>query len=209
MIYFFAILILLALGIQVYYSESGEILDELPHKKPPRKWRVIHDEKCAELVELLEELQGEPALVAFEFEHDKLHLQKYFKKHARQFAAAPFIDGRSKDREVTKLLKKWNRGELPVLFGNPENVAHGLNLQGKGGIVIYYAQTWNLENYEQFYQRVWRQGQKRRVLVYRLLCRDTVDEDVVARLKRDDDEQQGFLEAMERRVKRRELKLAA
>lgn len=187
----------------VYYSDTGEILDELPGKKPPRKWRTIHDEKCAELVELLEELQGEPALVTFEFQHDKFRLQAYFKKHAPQFGDAPFIDGKSKDREVTRILKKWDRGELPVLFGHPTSVAYGLNLQGKGGIVIFYAVPWSLEDYEQFIQRVWRQGQKRRVIVYRILAKNTVDLDVVESIKINDHDQTTLLEAMNRRVKQR------
>lgn len=150
----------------VYYSpKTGAILDE--GRKRDRKWRTMHDEKCAELVELLEELNGEPALVAYEFEHDKLRIQRYFKKHAPQFQKAPFIGGGMKDKDVAIQLKKWDEGKLPVMFGHPDSIAHGLNLQGKGGIVIFFALTWNLENYEQFIQRVWRQNQKRRVQIGR------------------------------------------
>lgn len=191
----------------VYYSPSGELLDEIPGKKPPRKWRVIHDEKCEDLVELLEELQGEPALVSFEFQHDKLRLQAYFRRHAPQFNNSPFIDGSSKDRDVSRLLKRWDKGTLPVLFGHPDSVAHGLNLQGRGGIVIFFAMTWNLENYEQFIQRVWRQGQKRRVIVYSIVARNTVDEDMVESIKIKDHNQTTLLEAMQRR--RRQMRLAA
>jgi SNF2 family DNA or RNA helicase len=193
----------------VYYSPDGTVASVIPGKKPPRKWRTMHDEKCAELVELLEELQGEPALVSFEFEHDKFRLQRYLAKHAPQFKDAPFIDGKTKDRDVTKILRKWDKGELPVVFGQPESVAHGLNLQGKGGIVIFFALTWNLENYEQFIQRVWRQGQKRRVLVYRIICKNTTDEDMIAALALKDHDQTTLLKAMDRRERDAALKRAA
>ena len=195
-----------------YYSPlDGVILDERGKKIPP-KWRTIHEEKCAELVELLEELQGEPALVSFEFQHDKYRLQRYLKKHAPQFTDAPFIDGKAKDRDVTRWLEAWNKGALPVIFGHMTSVAYGLNLQGKGGIVIFFAMTYSLEDYEQFIQRVWRQGQERRVIVYRILARDTVDEDMVSVIEQDDHNQTDFLEAMSaisKRVKRREKELTA
>lgn len=182
-----------------YYSPTGVPIDEVPGKKPPRKWRTIHDEKCDELVELLEELNGEPALVAFEFKHDVERIRAFFKENAPQFKDAPVADGKTSDEELEKLLVRWNEGAIPVLFGHPESVAHGLNLQGKGGIVIFFTMTWNLENYEQFIQRVWRQGQKRRVLVYHIIARDTVDEDVKSTIESKDRSQQRLLKAMERR----------
>lgn len=197
----------------VYYDpDTGEILN-VDAKKPKtfkrKKWKRLHDEKCEELVELLEELNGEPALVAFEFEHDKLRLQRYFKKHARQFADAPFVGSGMKDKEFHRYKKMWDNGELPVMFGQPGSIAHGLNLQGKGGIVIFFALSWDLENYEQFIQRVWRQGQTRRVIVYRIVCRRSVDEDMIDALARKDHTQQTLLKAMERRTKPQRLTYAA
>lgn len=159
----------------------------------------IHDAKNEDLLDLLEELNGEPALVSFEFHHDEDRLRHFFQEHAPEFADAPYIKGGTKEKDVDRYLRKWNAGSLPVLFANMEPVAHGLNLQGKGGIVIYYAMTSNLESYEQFYKRVWRQGQERRVLVYRIMARNTVDEDMRMVIKSRDRSQRAFLKAMERR----------
>ena len=180
----------------VFYDKDGDIVANV---KKSRGWKTVHDVKCEALVELLEELEGEPALISFEFKHDKERLIKYFKKHAPQFAKAPFVDGKMKDSEFQKIKRQWDRGELPAVFGQPESVAHGLNMQGKGGIVIFFALTYNLENYEQFIQRVWRQGQKRRVIVYRIIARNTVDVDQVNALKMKDHTQQALLTAMEKR----------
>lgn len=186
----------------VWYSDESREWN--PRKgewegKSARKWKWIHDEKCEALVDILDELEGEPALVGFEYHHDKYRIQNYLKKYAKQYANAPFVDGKLKEREETKLLKAWDRGDIPVLFGQIGSTAYGLNLQGKGGIVIYFSLTWNLEDYEQFYQRVWRQGQTRRVLVYHLVADGTVDEMMINRLGKADKRQQSFLKAMEKR----------
>jgi hypothetical protein len=162
-----------------------------------RRYETLHDEKCAALVELLEELEGEPALVACEYRHDYARFETYAAHHAKQFSKAPVIDGSTPDRVADKYQRLWDKGDLPLLWGNPQSIAHGLNLQGKGGIVVYFSLTWDLENYEQFYQRVWRQGQRRRVLVYRILARDTVDAVVLRALKLKDRGQQRLLKAME------------
>lgn len=167
-----------------------------------KRWKTIHDEKCADLVELLEELNGEPALIACEFKHDVARFNNYAQKHAPEFAFAPVVNGDTSDRQAEKYRRKWEKGELPILWGNPSSIAYGLNLQGRGGIVIYHSLTWNLEDYEQFYLRVWRQGQKRRVLVYRQLARDTVDEVMIESLKVKGRGQQRLFRAMEKRYVR-------
>lgn len=169
------------------------------HNEKEKGYSWIHDAKAENLLDLLEELNGEPALVSFEFHHDKWRLQKYFKKHAPQFADAPFVNSHTKDREFKKIKKAWDKGRLPVVFGNPQSVAYGLNMQGKGGIVIYFSMPWSLEDYEQFLRRVWRQGQERRVLVYHLIAKDTVDEDIWWTVKHHDKNQRALLNAMERR----------
>lgn len=170
--------------------------DELSLK---RSVAVTHDEKCEELVELLEELNGEPALVGYEYNHDMQHIKQYIKKNAPQFKSAPFIGGHTNDKQVSKYIEQWERGDHPVMFGQISSTAYGLNLQGKGGIVIFFSLTWSLEDYEQFIRRVWRQGQTRRVIVYRIIARNTVDIDQIQSLKKKDATQQTLLRAMERR----------
>jgi SNF2 family DNA or RNA helicase len=155
-----------------------------------RKYLRLHDRKVENLVDLIEELNGEPAFVAYEFKHDLARLRRYF-------ADAPALNSNTSDAEATQLKHDWNAGRIPVLFAHPDTAAHGLNMQGSGGIVVFFSMTWNLENYEQFIQRVWRQGQKRRVIVYRILARDTVDEIMISALQRKDTTQQSLLKAME------------
>jgi len=174
-----------------------QTFDELGKPVGKRKYMRIHDEKDENLVDLIEELNGEPALVVYEFRHDLARLRRYFPD-------APAINSSLKLKDTPKLLKQWNEGKIPVMFGQPSSMAHGLNLQGSGGIVIFYSLGWNFEDHEQAIARIWRQGQKRRVIVYRIIANDTVDEVILDALSRKDRNQQALLSAMERRYGKQE-----
>jgi len=160
-------------------------------RRKERRYLHVHNRKLDHLEELIDELSGEPAFVAYEFKHEEKELRKRFPK-------ATFLNSKTKNEEARKIKREWNAGRIPVLFAHPETAAHGLNMQGSGGIVIFFALTWNFENYDQFIRRIWRQGQKRRVIVYRILARNSVDEVMLAALKRKDRTQQSLLKAMEK-----------
>ena len=186
-------------GLKISAMPSGGVSTPFTQTDPQNSYVSIHDEKNANLLELLEELQGEPALVAFGYKHDRMRANDYFRSQDSPFADAPYIAGGTSDRAAMRIQRQWDRGDLPLLWGHPTSVAHGLNLQGKGGIVILYNVPWSVEDYEQFYQRVWRQGQRRRVLLYRILTRDTIDEVKVENIASRDKTQQRILRAMEKR----------
>lgn len=179
---------------------GGMYLTDQPLVKGARPYVRLHTEKCAELVDLLDELNGEPALVSYEFVMDRKILTEYFAKHAPQYLDSPFIGGKTKDKDVTRYLRNWTKGRYAAMFGNMASIAHGLNLQeGRGGIVVFYAFTYNFEDYDQFLRRIWRQGQKRRVLGYHLVIRNSVDEDQVRTMRVNNANQNTLFRAMERR----------
>jgi SNF2 family DNA or RNA helicase len=150
----------------------------------------IHDAKTEAVEELIEELEGQPALVAYEFLHDLERLKKKLGKNI------PHIGGGVSGKRSGEIIDQWNRGELPVLFGQPQSMSHGLNMQEQGRAVIWHSMIYNLEDYEQFIQRVWRQGQKGTVFVYRIIAQNTVDEAVVAALARKDLTQNALFDAL-------------
>lgn len=136
--------------------------------KTKREWVELHAEKVDALEELVEELQGSPLLVAYEFSHEAERLRKAFPKAV--FAA----DYQAKDFKV--LEDMWNRGEIPVLFAQSQSLSHGLNLQEAGNNVAWFTLTWDGEVYDQFIRRVLRQGNKsKRVFVHVFLTDNTVD----------------------------------
>jgi SNF2 family DNA or RNA helicase len=156
----------------------------------------IHDAKLSALVDLVNELEGQPAFIAYEFQHELERLKK-------ALGNPPHLAGGVSMKVATEVERKWNLGELPILLVQPQSVAHGLNLQGAGQAIIWYGLTWNLEDYEQLIQRIWRQGKVGSLWMYRLIATDTVDEDQVAALKMKARNQKSLLDALMRRRRKR------
>ena len=150
----------------------------------------IHEAKLDAVEEIVEALQGKPALVAYEYVHDLDRLRARFGNDV------PWIGGGVSPKRFREIEAAWNRGDLPLLFAQPQSVAHGLNLQGTEGTVIWHSLTWDLEQYEQFIRRVWRQGQKHKVIVHHIVAEKTVDEVIMKTLKKKDRTQQALLGAL-------------
>lgn len=160
----------------IYLDPEVEALVKLPKSK--REWANLHTEKVDALAELIEELQGSPLLVAYDFEHDLDRLRDRLGKDI------PYIGGGVTAKRSAELEKAWNAGQLPVLFGHPQAMAHGLNLQEMGHHVCWHSLTWDYELYDQFIRRVLRQGNKsKKVFVHHIIARGTVDEVVLAAVK--------------------------
>lgn len=153
-------------------------------------WRKVHDVKTEAVIELVNELNGKPALIAYEFKHDLARLKKALGENT------PHIGSGVSPKRALQIEDDWNAGRLPVLLVHPSSVAHGLNLQDVGSAVIWHSLTWDLENYWQLIKRVWRSGQKSRVVVHRVIARNTVDMVIRAALKKKDHTQRSLLDAL-------------
>lgn len=156
-------------------------------------WTESHDVKIQALDEIVEEAAGMPVLVAYNFKSDLVRLQKAFPK-------AKVLD------KNPGTVKDWNAGKIPVLFAHPASSGHGLNLQDGGNILVYFGLNWNMEEHDQILERIgpMRQkqaGHKRAVFVYRIIAKDTIDEDVLERLTSKRDVQDILLDAMKRKRK--------
>lgn len=171
------------------YFDDYDNDDPTPSKK---LWSHVHDFKTEALKDLVEEMQGRPLLVAYEFKHDLERLLKAFGKDT------PYIGGGVSTKRSTQIEEAWNNDELPLLFGQPQSMAHGLNLQGgECDTVAWYSLTWNYELYDQFIKRVARQGSKhKRVFVHHLVAEDTVDEAQIFAIKGKCKVQKDFLDAL-------------
>ena len=171
------------------FVEEVKALIKLP--KSEREWVNLHDEKTDALHELIDELQGEPLLVAYDFEHDLDRLKK-------ALGDVPHVGGGVSTKRGKEIEDKWNRGEIPVLLAHPQSIAHGLNLQEAGHHVAWYALTWDFELYDQFIRRVRRQGQKsKRVFVHHIIASSTIDEVILLALKSKDRGQQALFQALQ------------
>lgn len=152
-------------------------------------WDAVHDAKLEALEDLLEQLQGDPLLVTYEFRFDAARIAERFK--------IPSISSGNarKDNEV---IKQFSHGLLPAVQGQPQSVSLGIDgLQDNCCHIAMFGVTWNLLDYEQVINRVMRSGNKSKtVTVHRILARDTVDERVIDVLDARDKDQQSFLKML-------------
>jgi SNF2 family DNA or RNA helicase len=94
------------------------------------------------------------------------------------------------------IVDAWNAGRLPVVLAHPTSVAHGLNLQAGGNAVAWFSLTWNLEEFDQFNARVWRQGQTKPVTFHFIIAVDTIDDNVLTALRAKDRTQKALMNAL-------------
>lgn len=160
----------------VVYKSQVDFMTGL-RKTGPRESIHLHDDKLDALEDLIEELAGAQLLVAYEFNTDKERLRKRFPE--MRF----FGDSDAKDVEIKNA---WNAGELQLAAGHPQSIGHGLNLQeSHAHNVCWFTVTWDFELFDQFIRRLMRQGNASEYLNnYMLVMRDSVEESVVAAIKR-------------------------
>jgi len=170
------------------YIDPAADTDDHPKAK---LWREVHAEKLGALASIVSEMGDEPIMVAYEFRSDLARLQKAYPK-------AVLLD----DKQSTE--DRWNAGKIPMLLCHPKSAGHGLNLQDGGRTLVYFTSNWNLELDQQIAERIgpvrqMQSGHKRKCYVYRILARDTTDEDVLERLASKRTIQDVLLERMAKR----------
>src|SRR5262249_3266480 len=128
----------------------------------------VHDLKIEWLKELVESLDGEPLLIAYEFVEDLRTIR-------RAFADVPTLSNAT-PKEAARLMAAWNAGALPLLVFHPASAGHGLNLQFGGSRMAWLSPSWSAELTEQAIARIYRPGQTRHVTIHVCVAAGTVDE---------------------------------
>ena len=141
----------------------------------------IHEAKLDALAELLEANEGENVLCFYNYQHEKQRILE-------RFPQAVAFSGTE--------VEAWNDGRIPLLLCHPASTGHGLNLQSGGHITVWYGLNWSLELYQQANARLSRPGQTHSVVINHLVCRDTIDERVMAALQKKNEGQEALLKAL-------------
>jgi len=157
------------------------------------EWEAVHDAKLDALDSVIEEANGVPVLVAYNFKHDLERLRRRFRQ-ARVLDADP------------DTIRQWNAGRIEVLLAHPASAGHGLNLADGGNILAFFGLNWSLEEHMQIIERIGPMRQKqagydRPVFVHYIMARDTVDDMVLDRLTSKKTAQEVLLDALKRRKK--------
>lgn len=150
-------------------------------------YEEVHTAKLDALDDLLDELQGQPALVFYWFRHEEQRIIKRLKRAGRRFAvgASP------------KNLEAWNAGQLEALLLHPRSAGHGLNLQHGGHTGIAFTLPWGWEEVDQMFRRLARIGQRAPVVPAHILSCGPADQRVLpVVLKKADAERRFFADVL-------------
>ena len=150
----------------------------------------IHDCKIEAFLELVEKLNGQHALVFYNFQHDRERLMTALKKTKLRCRIYKNAD----DEQA------WNDGQVDILLAHPASTGYGLNLQQGGHHIIWFGLNWSLELYQQANKRLHRQGQEHPVIVHQLICVGTRDEDLAEALDKKDEVQAYVLNSLMARI---------
>ncbi len=151
----------------------------------------LHSAKLDAFAELVEGLNGQHALVFYNFKHDLERL--------KNLLSASKL--RVRELKTPQDEQDWNAGKVDILLAHPASAAYGLNLQDGGHHIIWFGLNWSLELYEQANKRLHRQGQKEPVIIHRMIVEGTRDQDVADALAGKADVQNALMEALKARIK--------
>ena len=159
--------------------EDGVFLQSINDTK---SWVTFSDAKIEALQEIIDELSGDPVLVAYNYRHELARLKEAF-PNGREILTDKDID-------------EWNKGDIPIMFVHPASAGHGLNLQHGGSNLVWFSLTWDMEAYDQLNGRLDRQGQTKPVFIHHLVFRDSIEERIMERLANKHITQTELLNAM-------------
>lgn len=142
---------------------------------------TIHDEKIKELKELYDENNAN-MLVFYYYQHEMEQIKKVFGKEAN------FVS----DTNLTK----FKNGELKVLFAQPAQIGHGLNIQSGGSVIVWLSLPSSLELYQQANKRLHRSGQTASTVQIIHMIASKIDNEIYKILNSKGMTQDNFIKAM-------------
>lgn len=148
--------------------------------------RHIHDRKLDKLEEIIEEAQGQPILLFYNFRHDRDRILERFDDVITL--------------EDSNYKAKWNSGKAKILLAHPASAGHGLNLQQGGHIIVWFGLTWSLELYQQANARLYRQGQEHTTIIHHIMTENTIDQRVYQALQNKELTQDELMKAIKARI---------
>ena len=161
------------------YDEDGNVI-------------TVHDCKIEALLETVEQLSEQHAIICYNFKHDRDRLVEALEAtHLR----VRVYEGKAEEDD-------WNAGNIDLLLMQPASCGYGLNLQEGGHHIIWFGLNDSLELYQQTNKRLHRQGQPYPVIVHHLVVLGGTDEDVIKSLGGKANAQDSLLEALKVRIQK-------
>ena len=155
-------------------------------------WYELHTAKVDALENLVSELDGEPLFCLTQFKHDVERIRKRLKYDV------PYIGSGTSASLGRDYVQAFSMGEIPLLLGHPQSVAHGIDgLQFGCKNVCWFGLPWSYEQYYQGNLRVVRHGSKAdQVFIYQILADCSVDKAVLTAITDKKTSESQFLEVL-------------
>ena len=144
--------------------------------------RQLPNNRLSELLDITDELQGK-AIIWASFTHDIQQIARSLRdRFGPDSVALYYGDTPQEDRQ--KIVHKFQdmTSELRFFVGQPKTGGYGITLSA-ATTVIYYSNSYDLENRLQSEDRAHRIGQKKNVTYIDLVCPNTIDEKILEALK--------------------------
>lgn len=143
---------------------------------------VFKSNRMDALLEIMEEHDGK-AIIWSRFRHDIKAITEALRKEYGEMVAASYF-GDTSDEERNDIVRNFQNPGHPLRFfvGNPSTAGYGLTLT-EANLVVYYANSFDLEHRLQSEDRAHRIGQRNPVTYIDLITEKTVDERIVAALR--------------------------
>jgi hypothetical protein len=146
----------------------------------------VHNRREKLLEEVVEGVGGGHVLLLYNYVHEYERIKALF----------PDSMDVAKDRGT---IAQWNAGKLTVATAHPASMAHGLNLQIGGNILIFFSPNPDLELWWQVIKRLHRGSIVEPVFVLYLVLPGTKDENILVSLEEKKAEQAARMAAHEGR----------
>ncbi len=127
------------------------------------------DSKLVALRELVDDHSNEKIVIFCKYSWEIDEIQKELSKHHRVLV----YDGRTKDKEM------WNKlnSDYDIMIAQIKSGGTGLNLQC-ASTVVFYSLPYSYIDVAQAKDRVYRNGQTRKVSIYYLIGKNTIEENI-------------------------------
>lgn len=158
----------IALMAKLFQYSNGAIY---PVSGAPQ-WERIHDLKLDALEAIVDEAQGQPVMVSYQYKSDAERIMKKF----AHLDPINLTECKS-ETALKNAMARWKAGLCALMIGHAASMGHGLDgLQESGYIVVWYGLTYSLDLYDQMNGRLRRQNQPKPVVCHRLMVMDTLDQ---------------------------------
>lgn len=165
----------LVMMLRLQQIASGFIVPQVEEDPDPSTATWISDSKAKAILTDMEELGDRQVIIVTHFSAEA---EKMYEELTKAGYSVCLQTGWRKVGTITD----FQSGKYQILLANIKVIAMGFNLQN-AYYMLFYSNTFSLEDRIQVEARIWRTGQVNKCIYYDYIMNDTIDMKVLAALK--------------------------